>query len=526
MATSHNQRRAARDRMGATGESYRTALHAIRAGSPAPQALAFGGAAPPADWTIHVDRCRAIAALRRDRDGDGQFDEITIYDSTTGRALTTVTLPHVDASTAQLECRPFAKTSWPDLLVHRTGYKAFILCEQWWQWPDSTWRIPVEPLSHTHSVTITVVDAVTRRARVHVVEHPDTVVVDEVAKVRFSDTGPYFISVNRLLDGYGFVVDGGLYSDIAPGVQYRLARPGRLAERHWLTSANLRVLREHTSTASEGRRRTFRVGEIVTMQQSGSAGREVCRDHWATSRDAEYAHSLRAEDVEVVEILEEHSPTVAGAELDADAVTALLAPHHHGAAEAVAAWAAAGLHVSHGLFGLEIRSPGPQYRLVGRVDRDRHHRTRGQHNQPYMVVLRETLESSALDYTAVRKELPTDPIAAVGRPERTSEQDWAVAANAPVWQREDLVEDLLRRDFPDELVTEVLTDASHLPNGFERLCEAAREIAIIDPFAVSPAFAAVAAQYATPDMLDELLYSDRGAGRELADRLTRDDTAS
>jgi hypothetical protein len=61
-----------------------------------------------------------------------------------------------------------------------------------------------------------------------------------------------------------------------------------------------------------------------------------------------------------VEILQDEPPTWKEAALSAGQVTELLAPHHPGAAEAAAAWAVAGLHVSwYGLGDLALRTQGP-----------------------------------------------------------------------------------------------------------------------------------------------------------------------
>jgi hypothetical protein len=65
---------------------------------------------------------------------------------------------------------------------------------------------------------------------------------------------------------------------------------------------------------------------------------------------------------------------------------------------------------------------------------------------------------------------------------------------------------------------EIVEDDSGLPTGFEHLVAAAREIAKDGPAAVSEAFTAVAADHASPAKLDELRYSARGVGRELAAR--------
>ncbi|MEV5753652.1 hypothetical protein AB0L00_38020 [Actinoallomurus sp. NPDC052308] len=81
--------------MAETGESYTEALRAIESGPARTAPPPFGGATPPADWSEFALRCPAIAAVRRDRDGDGLVEEIAVYDRGSGALLDSLVVPHV-----------------------------------------------------------------------------------------------------------------------------------------------------------------------------------------------------------------------------------------------------------------------------------------------------------------------------------------------------------------------------------------------------------------------------------------------
>jgi hypothetical protein len=142
------------------------------------------------------------------------------------------------------------------------------------------------------------------------------------------------------------------------------------------------------------------------MHQSGKAGQEIDRDVWWSSTDIDGAHIISAGCAEVLEVLEDRPPTWAEAALTAEQVTALLAPYHPGAAEAAAAWAAARLHVAHEAGGLAIRTPGPEYRRLGRIGRD--YWAGNVHSKPYSVVTGGS-EYSTREETL--DSLPLDPVA-------------------------------------------------------------------------------------------------------------------
>jgi hypothetical protein len=86
----------------------------------------------------------------------------------------------------------------------------------------------VEPISHAHSVTVTTVSIASHLVRVEIVEHPHTVVLQELAKVQFdrAERGPCFIALNRLLDRYGYVIDGGSCAPHRPRRAVRLGAAG------------------------------------------------------------------------------------------------------------------------------------------------------------------------------------------------------------------------------------------------------------------------------------------------------------
>ncbi|WP_367139330.1 hypothetical protein [Saccharothrix sp. HUAS TT1] len=188
---------------------------------------------------------------------------------------------------------------------------------------------------------------------------------------------------------------------------------GSVPERPWHVRARLRVLRNHTVAPWESAARTFRQGEVVVMGLSGKAGQAVReRTSWTSNPDVGVSPWLWPEDVEVLEVLEYQPPTWAEAALDPEAVTAALAPHHEGAAEAVAAWSAAGLHLAYEYLGLVLRTPAPDLGRIGYLRRDHH----GRHTRPYEVVVADggpwgpdTVELSVL---------PVDPVAAVERARR------------------------------------------------------------------------------------------------------------
>ena len=199
-----------------------------------------------------------------------------------------------------------------------------------------------------------------------------------------------------------------------PGrARYGAALPGHLAERDWYRRTRVRIVTETAVGAVDPQAdRTFRVGEIVTMHQRGNAGREVLRDCWWDSADIDGAHIIPAECAEIVEILQDEPPTWDEAALTAAQVTGLLAPHHPDAAAAAAAWESAGLHVSWCEIGdLAVRTPGPEYRLVGIVPGD--YWKGGAFTKPYETVPAEG--PGTLHLRRKLDRLPLEPVAAAVR---------------------------------------------------------------------------------------------------------------
>jgi hypothetical protein len=189
-----------------------------------------------------------------------------------------------------------------------------------------------------------------------------------------------------------------------------------LAERNWYPQARIRIVRETTvNSTAFCVPRTYRVGEELTMLQAGLAGSQVDRGTW---KIGEGVIAIPADCAEIIEVLEDQPPTWEAAALTAEQVTALLAPHHPGAAEAARAWAAAGLHVAREYYELVIRTPDPQYRRVGcigvdlrRLSRDENDFDRYRFSEPYKAIIQDS------DYKYSRRTLrldalPIDPVAA------------------------------------------------------------------------------------------------------------------
>lgn len=84
----------------------------------------------------------------------------------------------------------------------------------------------------------------------------------------------------------------------------------QIAAREWFTRARVRILETiKTQSVDPWTTRDFYAGQELEMVQWGRAGRPVERDTWWTSFDIDGAHIIKAGKVEVIEILEEVSPT-------------------------------------------------------------------------------------------------------------------------------------------------------------------------------------------------------------------------
>jgi len=266
----------------------------------------------------------------------------------------------------------------PDLAAHRLGYQ---VRGGWHPWTDGSWRSPAAPADTRHTVTA---EPAGTGLRLVVREQPGDLVVGEADVSDRLDSG---------LDRLGYTVAGGHWSRLPDGVLYARARPGHLAERDWWTEARVRLLRRFDAADI-----SFEIGQVFLMSQHGLAGAEVDRGSWWIE-----GHRVPAAAVKILEVLEDHPPTWQAATLTTERVTELLAPYHPGAERAAAAWTASGLHVVQARDGLEIRTPGPEYRRVGRVGRD--YWFGNVHSDPYQVTLPN-------DEVRELAGLPLDPVAA------------------------------------------------------------------------------------------------------------------
>jgi len=267
----------------------------------------------------------------------------------------------------------------PDLAAHRLGYQ---VRGGWHPWTDGSWRSPAAPADTRHTVTASPESS---GLRVLVREQPGDLIVAEAV-----------VSVDRLdagLDRLGYTAAGGHWSPLPGGVFYAQARPGHLAERDWWTEAQVRLLRRIDAAEI-----SFEAGQVFVLNQHGPAGAEVDRSWWSAE-----AQRVPAAAVEVIEVLEDHPPTWLAAALTVDRIVELLEPYHPDAERAATAWIAQGLHVAQARDALVIRTPGPEYRGVGRIGRD--YWFGNVHSDRYQA----TLPDNQLRELA---ELPLDPVAA------------------------------------------------------------------------------------------------------------------
>jgi hypothetical protein len=379
---------------------------------------ARGLPAAPEDWRSVWPH---MASTYRD---NGGIRRIEILDAVTDRVVAKITVPYQDPDELEAGYRadmaedpaegrvsgfvlPVMRLGRPDLVLHQLGWESLAA---WSEWPDGTWRCAARPFARLHGVRaeplsphhLTI-------GTITVWEHPGArVVADEIIEpVDRHDTR----ALDRALDKLGYTVD---HWEVLPGqARYGAALPGHLAERDWYRRARIRIVKETTVGAVDpATERTFAVGETVTMHQQGREGKEIDRGSWWDSSDIDGAHIIDAGCAEIVEILEDHPPTWKEAALSAAQVTELLSPNHPGAAEAAAAWEAAGLHVSWYSRGdLAIRTPGPEYRMVGIVPSD--YWKGGAFTRPYEAVPVDDPGKSHL-----RRQLgalPLDPVAAAIR---------------------------------------------------------------------------------------------------------------
>lgn len=367
--------------------------------------------AAPADYGYATPH---LAAARR----EGDLLVIEILDAATDHAVAKITVPYQDPDEleegykADYEATRLTgngvfpgdpvtvRLGRPDLIVNRIGWEARHF---WQEWGDGTLRAPASPLSRRHLVTAAPLhpgqDTI---GTITVREYPGgKVVADEIIEPVEPHDGR---ALDRALNALGYTVD---HWEVLPGrARYGVALPGHLAERDWSRRARVRIITETTVGAVDPPTdRTFTVGEELTMEQRGRKGEEVRRDTWWTSSDIDGAHIIDADCAEIVEILDDEPPTWAEAALPADEVTRILAPHHPGAAEAAAAWEAAGLLVCRWARGLAIYTPGPEYRIVGRCPDD--YWNGGTVSRPYEAIV----GGDPLHYRKLDR-LPLDPVSA------------------------------------------------------------------------------------------------------------------
>ena len=360
MTQNRDRKNKIRARMAAAGEPYSEAARQID------RAAGQARLTPPPGWRSALPEMMATW-----REGDHRVVEV--LDAASGQRLASAAVPWRDpdelvaeyeaagmmdgvpGSAARDEMMVKVRLGRPDLIVNRLGWKGGLA---WQEWPDGTWRSPAFRLGRRHLVTAAPLSPVHATiGTITIREYPGgNVVADEIIEpVRPDDTA----ALDRALDRLGYTVD--LWTALPGHVRYGAALPGHLAERDWYTVARICIVKETTVGAVDPRvPRTFRAGEIVTMNQDGRVGREVLRDTWWDSSDIDGAHIIRADCAEIVEVLEDHPPTFAAAALPRARVLAVLGPGAEG-------WDSQGILVIPGIYDLEIRASSGE--LLGLVKR-------------------------------------------------------------------------------------------------------------------------------------------------------------
>lgn len=88
---------------------------------------------------------------------------------------------------------------------------------------------------------------------------------------------------------------------------------GDVAAQDWFVRARVRMRGAHRSLSVEPLAfKAFEFGEELEMVQWGRAGQRVGTSMWWTSRDLDPAHSVPAQKVEVLEVLEGRLPEAGG----------------------------------------------------------------------------------------------------------------------------------------------------------------------------------------------------------------------
>jgi hypothetical protein len=406
------------------------------------QSRISGTATPPEGWPSDLRGDTGVAAVYRDRDGDGQVDEYALFDLT-GNRVADLVVPHVpphpvpehnpstmgmpgsDAHNALLQQ---LELNYPDEIVHRLGVWAGAF-PHWHQWSDGSWRTPVMDLDPqwTHSVTVTPTQA---GQRLVLIEHPDTVVLDRVVPIR--DPKNASTELRHWLDQRGYTIDMDLWVQAKDdsGRRYRCARVGRLAERDWYLAARVRFTRDYdtNNSDSESTRRLYRAGEEVVLLQFGYQDRAIDDTVWKTSTTIDGCYYIDADAVEVVEVLEHLPPFWDSAALTTELIRDQLAGHPgvDDPAAVAEAWMAAGLLVVMTRYCMEIRTAEPERALLGQIRRDYRDDQRGPCTHLYQVVIAEPEPPYTSFYNReVRTlaEVPLDPYGAAKRPRTLDELD-------------------------------------------------------------------------------------------------------
>lgn len=82
----------------------------------------------------------------------------------------------------------------------------------------------------------------------------------------------------------------------------------QIAAREWHTRAIVRFLKTTSVGNPEGGRCTFHAGQELEMVQWGRSGNPVDRRSWWTNFDIDGAFIVKANNVEVIKVLDEVSP--------------------------------------------------------------------------------------------------------------------------------------------------------------------------------------------------------------------------
>jgi hypothetical protein len=339
----------------------------------------IGGMTPPDGWPAWTYGKPMLSTTH-----DGQTRTVAVLDGQGDTVLASITAPWRPAEEllAEYEAESLLRPSTmdhreielgrPDLLAQELGYRDH---GGWSEWPDGSWRSPAFELDRQHIATIRPLSPDSPDLQVLTVrEVPGgRIVVDElIDPIDPADVGDTDERLHAALNRHGYTVSRWGWKKLPGRVRYGLGRPGHRAERSWWTRAKVRILRDHTAGCPDLQTpdHTYRTGDVVTMIQYGSARDEIDRDTWWSSTDIDSSYAVRADNTEVLEVLEHVEPFWRDATLTVEQVTEALALFHGNAAEAAAAWARAGLVAAHTAHALVVYTSAPAYTPIGQVPRD------------------------------------------------------------------------------------------------------------------------------------------------------------